>query len=85
MARASLEEIAGGADAGENAAIVRSVLSGKKSAKRDVVLMNSAAAIVAAGKSNHLLEAAGIAAKSIDSGAAMENLEALVQFSQSRT
>jgi anthranilate phosphoribosyltransferase len=85
MPRAPLEEIAGGADAAENAAIVRSVLSGEKSAKRDVVLMNSAAAIVAAGKSSQLREAAGIAAKSIDSGAAIAKLEALVRFTQSRT
>jgi anthranilate phosphoribosyltransferase len=42
--------------------------------------MNSAAAIVAAGKSSHLPEAADIAAKSIDSGAAIGKLEALVQF-----
>jgi anthranilate phosphoribosyltransferase len=84
MSRAPLEEIVGGSDAAENAAIVRTVLSGEKSAKRDVVLMNSAAAIVAAGKSSHLPEAAGIAAKSIDSGAAIKKLEALVQFTQSR-
>jgi anthranilate phosphoribosyltransferase len=84
MSRAPLEEIVGGSDAAENAAMVRSVLSGEKSAKRDVVLMNSAAAIVAAGKSSHLPEAASIAAKSIDSGAAIKKLEALVQFTQSR-
>src|SRR4029077_17500069 len=65
MSRAPLEEIAGGADAAENAAIVRAVLSSDKSARRDVVLMNSAAAIVAAGKSSHLPESAGIAATSI--------------------
>jgi anthranilate phosphoribosyltransferase len=84
ISRAPLEEIAGGADAAENAAIVRNVLSGEKSAKRDVVLMNAAAAIVAAGKSGHLPEAAGIAAKSIDAGAALKKLEALIQFTQSR-
>ena len=84
MARAPLQEIAGGADAAENATIVRNVLSGEKSAKRDVVLMNSAAAIVAAGKSRHLPEAASFAANSIDSGAAMAKLQALAQFTQSR-
>jgi anthranilate phosphoribosyltransferase len=84
ISRAPLEEIAGGADAAENAAIVRNILRGEKSAKRDVVLMNAAAAIVAAGKSGHLPEAAGIAAKSIDAGAALKKLEALIQFTQSR-
>jgi anthranilate phosphoribosyltransferase len=84
MSRALLEQISGGADATENAAIVRTVLSGEKSAKRDVVLMNAAAAIVAAGKSSHLPEAARIAADSIDSGAARKKLDGLVQFTQSR-
>lgn len=84
MTCAALEEISGGADAAENAAVVRSVLNGDKSAKRDVVLMNAAAAIVAAGRSAHLPEATQIAAESIDSGSAMSKLEALVQFTQSR-
>jgi anthranilate phosphoribosyltransferase len=84
ISRAPLEEIAGGADAAENATIVRSVLEGQKSAKRDVVLMNAAAAIVAAGKADHLPDAARIAAESIDSGAALKKLAALVQFTQSR-
>jgi anthranilate phosphoribosyltransferase len=84
MSRALLEQISGGTDATENAAIVRTVLSGEKSAKRDVVLMNAAAAIVAAGKSSHLPEAARIAADSIDSGAARKKLDGLVQFTQSR-
>jgi anthranilate phosphoribosyltransferase len=84
MNRAPLEEIAGGANAAENAGLVRNVLSGEKSARRDVVLMNAAAAIVAAGKSAHMPDAAWIAAESIDSGGARKKLEALVQFTQSR-
>jgi anthranilate phosphoribosyltransferase len=83
MACSPLEQIAGGADAAENAAIVRSVLTGEKSAKRDVVIMNAAAAIVAAGKSAHLLDAARIATEAIDSGEARKKLDALVQFTQS--
>ena len=82
--RAPLEDLAGGADAAENAAIVRNVLSGEKSAKRDVVLMNAAAALVAAGKTEHLADAALVAAESIDSGAATKKLEALIKFTQSR-
>src|SRR6266478_6533888 len=49
MKRASLEEIAGG-NAAENAGIVRRILGGEKSARRDVVLLNAAAALVAAGR-----------------------------------
>jgi len=81
MKRARLEEIAGGVDAMENAAIVRRILDGDRSAKRDVVLMNSAAALVAAAKAEHLPDGMAIAAKSLDSGAARKKLEALIQFS----
>jgi anthranilate phosphoribosyltransferase len=80
VARASLEEISGG-DATQNAAIIRALLKGEKSPRRDVVLLNAAAALVAAGKANHLGEAIPMAAKSIDSGAAAGKLEALIQFS----
>ena len=76
---APLEEISGG-DAAENAAIVRNILAGEKSARRDVVLMNAAAALVAAGKADHLRDGAALAAASIDSGAAAGKLEALVTF-----
>ena len=77
--RASLETITGG-DAGENARIIREVLGGKKSACRDVVLLNAAATLVVAGRANHLSEAMPVAAEAIDSGAAMRKLEALAAF-----
>jgi anthranilate phosphoribosyltransferase len=80
MKRATLEEIAGG-DAAENAEIIRAVLSGEKSPRRDIVLLNSAAALVAAGRVDHIAEGVPIAAQSIDSGAAAGKLEALIQFS----
>jgi anthranilate phosphoribosyltransferase len=80
MKRATLSDIAGG-DAAENAAIIRAVLDGEKSPRRDVVLLNSAAALVAAGRAEHLAEAVPLAAKSIDSGTAAEKLEALRRFS----
>jgi anthranilate phosphoribosyltransferase len=57
------------------------VLDGKKSAHRDVVLLNAAAALVAAGRVDHLRDAVPLAAKSIDSGAALEKLQALIAFS----
>jgi anthranilate phosphoribosyltransferase len=79
MARATLQDLAGG-DATENAAIIRSVLSGEKSPRRDVVILNAAAALVAAGKAGHIADAVPLAALSIDSRAAAEKLEALARF-----
>jgi anthranilate phosphoribosyltransferase len=83
MRRSTLAEIAGG-DAGENAAIIREVLSRNKSPRRDVVLLNSAAALVAAGRADHLAQAVPLAAKSIDSGAAAAKLAALANFTTAR-
>jgi anthranilate phosphoribosyltransferase len=82
LSPAPLEALAGG-DAAGNAAIVRKVLAGEKSPRRDVVLMNAAAAVVAAGRADRLRDAARIAAHSIDSGAAAAKLEALVRFTTS--
>jgi anthranilate phosphoribosyltransferase len=79
LERASLQDIAGG-DAAENAEIIREVLRGEKSPRRDVVILNSAAALVAAGRAEHIAEAIPLAAKSIDSGAAAAKLDALVRF-----
>ncbi len=79
--RAELEAIAGG-DAAENAQIIREVLEGKKSACRDVVLLNAAATLVAAGRANHLSEAVPLAAESIDAGVARRKLEELAEFTQ---
>src|SRR5258705_1584234 len=78
--RSALADIAGG-DAAFNAALIRDVLGGKKSAHRDVVLLNAGAALVAAGRADHCRDAVPLAAKSIDSGAALEKLQALIAFS----
>ena len=79
MQRGTLDDISGG-DAAVNAAIIAEVLAGKKSSKRDVVLLNAAAALVAAGRADHLADALPLASKSIDSGAAAGKLAALVRF-----
>lgn len=81
IARATLADIAGG-DAAENAEIIRAVLGGKKGPHRDVVILNSAAALVAAGRVDHLAQAVPLAEKSIDSGAAAGKLRALVNTSR---
>jgi anthranilate phosphoribosyltransferase len=80
MKRAALQEISGG-NAAENAEIIREVLSGERSARRDVVVLNAGAALVAAGRADHIAQAIPIASKSIDSGAAAEKLNSLVRFS----
>jgi anthranilate phosphoribosyltransferase len=62
--------------------IARKILQREKSARRDIVLMNAAAALIAAGKAEHLSAAVPIAKNSIDSGAAAAKLDALVRFTQ---
>lgn len=81
LGRAPIDAIVGG-DAAENARIIREVLGGKKSAQSDVVLLNAAAALVAAGKADHLHDAISLASQSIDSGSAAGKLRALVEFTQ---
>jgi len=86
LRRAPLDAIRGG-DAKQNAQIVhkilgRSMLYRDHGPHRDIVLANSAAALVAAGRAQDFLDGVQIAAKSIDSGEARERLEALIAFSQ---
>jgi len=83
---APLEAIRGG-DARQNAWIIRRIL-GRSTARddvgphREIVLANAAAALVAAGRAESLLDGARLAAESIDSGAARERLDRFVAFSQ---
>jgi len=83
LKRGTLQDISGG-DAAQNAAIIREVLSGKRSSCRDVVVLNAAAALVAAGNADHIGGAVPIAERSIDSGAASGKLAALIGFSSGR-
>lgn len=80
--RARLQAISGG-DASDNAAIIREILEGNKSARRDVVLLNAAAALVAAARADHIRDALPLASQSLDSGAARRKLEAMVRFTNS--
>lgn len=79
--RAGMEEIAGG-DPGTNAEITREVLSGEKGARRNVVLINSGAALVIAGRAQNVAAGIKMAEESIDSGAAKGKLAALAEFTQ---
>lgn len=65
----------------ENAEITTNIFKGEKGAKRDIVLLNAAAAIVAGGKADNLENGLELAANSIDSGSALEKLEGLKSVS----
>ena len=73
LARASLDDLRGG-DAEEAASIARGVLSGEPGPRRDVVLLNAAAALEVAGRSADVAEGLLLAADAIDSGAAAGTL-----------
>jgi anthranilate phosphoribosyltransferase len=75
------EALAGG-DPAENAAITRAILGGEAGGRRDIVCLNTAAALVAADKAADFKEGLAKAVAAIDSGAALEKLEALVSYSQ---
>jgi len=79
---AHISELLGG-DAPINAAILRGVLDGTiRDAKRDVVVLNAAAALMAAGRVDSLSDGVALAGEVIDSGAALDRLETLIQYSQ---
>ncbi len=78
---ARLEDIRGGS-ARENADIIRRIMDGEQGAKRDMVLLNTAAAFVAAGLDPGFAEGIERAKESIDSGGAREKLGQLVAFTQ---
>ena len=79
VACASIEDLRGG-DREVNCEIVRAILSGAAGAQRDIVVVNAAAVLVAAGMARDFREGAARAAESIDSGAARGKLRALAQF-----
>ncbi len=79
VARAPLESIRGGT-AAENAALIRRILGGEAGPARDIVVVNAAAALVAAGVAGNFREAAGLASFVISSGAASEKLARLIAF-----
>ena len=78
---AELDELRGG-DATANAATIQSVLAGERGGRRSAVLLNAAAALVAAGLAEDFGDGIDVAAAAIDSGAAAARLDALVAFSR---
>ena len=84
LPQATLADIRGGS-ARENAQIIRDILKGTKGPRRDVVLVNSAAAFVAVGLDADFKTGIQRAAQSIDTGSAQQKLDALIDFSRSCT
>lgn len=75
------EDLAGGTPE-ENAAITQAILSGEKGPKRNVVLINTAAALLTAGKADDLKDGIEKAAAAIDGGQAMAKLDALIAYTR---
>lgn len=66
----------------ENAQITRNILDGEKGPKRDVVLINAAAALVSAGQAEDLQRGIRLAETAIDNGAATQKMEELIRYTQ---
>jgi len=78
---APLEAIRGG-EPEENARITRDILAGERGPRRDIVLLNAAAALHAAGAASDIHDGIATAADAIDSGRAGQVLESLIAFTQ---
>ena len=79
LAPAKLADLKGG-DAATNAAAIRELLAGVKSPFRDIVLLNTAAALIVGGKATSLTDGVALAVHSIESGAARAALDKLIQI-----
>lgn len=81
LGRSRPDDLRGGTPA-ENAALLRQVLSGEAGPRRDVVVLNAAAAILAAGTADEWPQAMAVARESLDSGRAKQALSRLVETSK---
>ncbi len=81
MPYASMADLAGG-DAETNAAIIRGILGGEKGPRRDIVLLNTAAALWVAGRTDGIAAGLRVAAEVIDNGKAARTLANLIAFTQ---
>jgi anthranilate phosphoribosyltransferase len=82
LAPAPLDALQGGTPQ-ENAAMIRRLFEGETGPRRNVVVMNSAAALVVTGLADNFREAAAVASQALSSGAALEKLERLKTFTNS--
>ncbi|MBM2837378.1 MAG: Anthranilate phosphoribosyltransferase [Deltaproteobacteria bacterium] len=83
MKSCKLFELQGG-EPDDNARIIRQILKGDKGPKRDVVVLNAAAAIAASGKAKDIKEGIKLAEEAIDSGKALEKLEKLIEITSKK-
>src|SRR3990172_265235 len=83
MTRCKLFELQGG-EPDDNARIIREILKGDKGPKRDVVVLNAAAAIVDSGMAKDINEGIKLAEEAIDSGKALEKLEKLIEITNKK-
>jgi anthranilate phosphoribosyltransferase len=81
LAPATMADLRGG-DAAFNAAVIRSVLEGERGARRDIGVLNAAAALVAAGRVDDVQSGLALATESIDGGKAVGVLDALIATSR---
>jgi anthranilate phosphoribosyltransferase len=81
LPKAAAGDLTGG-DAAENASILKKVLAGERGPRRDVVLLNAGAALFVAGRVDTIREGIAAAASAIDSGAATQRLEQMVNSSR---
>ncbi len=81
LPRAGIADLRGG-DREQNAQIIRAILDGERGPRRDIVVMNAAAALVAGARARDLRDGVARASEAIDSGAARAKLAALVDLSR---
>ncbi len=81
LARASIGDLRGG-DREQNAQIIRAIFDGERGPRRDIVLLNAAAALVVGTRAHQLREGVELAERSLDTGAAREKLDRLVALSR---
>ncbi len=84
MKRGKLSEIKGGTRE-QNAEIILEILKGSRGPKRDITVLNAAAAFVIAGRAKDFKEGVELANQSIDSGKAFNTLEKLVEFTNAES
>lgn len=77
--RCTMQDLKGG-DATENAAIVRAVLGGERGPRREIVLLNAAFGLLAAGRCDNAIAGVAMAANAIDSGAAIAQVDSLARL-----
>jgi anthranilate phosphoribosyltransferase len=81
--KASMQDLQGG-DPDQNSELALNILGGEKGPKRDIVVLNAAAAIVVGGKADGFKDGIRLAEESLDSGRAMKKLQDLVRVSNGR-